>query len=179
MSPFMAPLETIRDVRDTRGQELIIDPETGGRGRPSSYRFPKVGLGWGLPFAANYDEIEVGPLPGSRTANHKGLQTMKRAGLLLFILSIALLDSSVIEAADIDHGRQLARRWCVSCHLVAGNQCQTTTEAPPFATVARKPDFNVNRLASFLLNPYPRMPNMSLTRPEAADIAAYIGSLRK
>ena len=29
------------------------------------------------------------------------------------------------------------------------------------------------------LEPYPRMPNMSLTRAEAADTAAYIGSLRK
>jgi mono/diheme cytochrome c family protein len=99
--------------------------------------------------------------------------------LLLFILSAAVLDGSPGFAADISHGRQLARRWCVSCHLIAANQRQTTTEAPPFATIARRPDFDVNRMASFLLNPYPRMPNMSLTRIEAADIAAYIGSLRK
>jgi mono/diheme cytochrome c family protein len=90
-----------------------------------------------------------------------------------------VLESAAVMAADINHGRQLARRWCISCHLVAANQRQTTTEAPPFATIARRPDFDVNRLATFLLNPYPRMPNMSLTRPEAADIAAYIGSLRK
>jgi mono/diheme cytochrome c family protein len=104
---------------------------------------------------------------------------MKCAGLLLIILSIVPLDSSGVEAADINHGRQLARRWCIGCHLVVGNQRQATTEAPPFATIARRPDFDVNRLASFLLNPYPRMPNMSLTRSEAADIAAYIGSLRR
>jgi mono/diheme cytochrome c family protein len=109
----------------------------------------------------------------------KGDQMTKRASLLLFIFSIAVLESTAVMAADINHGRQLARRWCVSCHLVADNQRKTTTEAPPFATIARRPDFDVNRLASFLLNPYPRMPNMSLTRPEAADIAAYIGSLRK
>jgi mono/diheme cytochrome c family protein len=109
----------------------------------------------------------------------KGDLMTKRASLLLFILSIAGLESSAVVAADISHGRQLARRWCVSCHLVASSQRQTTTEVPPFATIARKPNFDVNRLATFLLNPYPRMPNMSLTRPEAADIAAYIGSLRK
>jgi mono/diheme cytochrome c family protein len=79
----------------------------------------------------------------------------------------------------VNHGRQVARRWCVSCHLVAASQRQTMTEAPPFATIARKPGFDVNRLAAFLLEPYPRMPNMSLTRAEAADTAAYIGSLRK
>ena len=90
----------------------------------------------------------------------------------------AVVDSAPSIAADVNHGRQVARRWCVSCHLVAARQRQTTTEAPPF-TIARKPDFDVKRLAAFLLNPYPRMPNMSLTRAEAADIAAYIGSLRK
>jgi hypothetical protein len=31
----------------------------------------------------------------------------------------------------------------------------------------------------FLLDPHPKMPDMSLTRTEAADIAAYIGSLRR
>jgi mono/diheme cytochrome c family protein len=94
-------------------------------------------------------------------------------------MAAAVVDSAPSIAADVNHGQEVARRWCVSCHVVAGNQGQTTTEAPPFATISRKPDFDVNRLTAFLLNPYPRMPNMSLTRAEAADIAAYIGSLRE
>jgi hypothetical protein len=73
---------------------------------------------------------------------------------------------------------QSSRSIARGSSLLTGNQRQATTEAPPFATIARKPDFDVNRLATFLLNTYPRMPNMSLTRSEAA-IAAYIGSLRK
>ena len=36
-----------------------------------------------------------------------------------------------------------------------------------------------NRLANFLLDPHPKMPNMSLTRTEAADIAAYIRHVRR
>jgi mono/diheme cytochrome c family protein len=83
------------------------------------------------------------------------------------------------QAADIAHGEQLARRWCASCHVVAADQPQPTSEAPPFATIARRPDFDANRLAFFLLEPHPKMPSMSLTRSEAADIAAYIGSLAK
>jgi mono/diheme cytochrome c family protein len=63
--------------------------------------------------------------------------------------------------------------------VVAANQRQTTAEAPPFATIARRPNFDTDRLATFLLNPHPKMPNMSLTRVEAADIAAYIKSLAK
>jgi mono/diheme cytochrome c family protein len=109
----------------------------------------------------------------------KGDQMKKSATVLAFCLAAAVLDGSPGFAADINHGRQLARRWCISCHVVAANQRQSTTEAPPFATIARRPGFDTKRLATFLLNPYPRMPNMSLTRMEAADLAAYIGSLAR
>jgi mono/diheme cytochrome c family protein len=103
----------------------------------------------------------------------------KRATLFGVWLAAAVFDNSAGIAADISHGRQLARRWCISCHVVVSTQRQATTEAPPFATIARKPDFDANRVALFLLNPHPKMPNMSLTRVEAADLAAYIGSLAR
>jgi mono/diheme cytochrome c family protein len=80
-------------------------------------------------------------------------------------------------AADPDHGRTLAERWCVNCHVVGPDQKSATTDAPPFASVARRPDFNESRLAFFLLDPHPKMPNMQLTRDDATDLAAYIASL--
>ena len=95
------------------------------------------------------------------------------------LLGVATLDASVCAAADIQHGEELARRWCAECHVVAPDQQHAIAQAPPFATVAAKPDFDVNRLATFLLEPHPKMPSMNLTRIETADIAAYIGSLRK
>ena len=104
---------------------------------------------------------------------------MRNLSILALLMAAVAVDSAPSIAADVNHGREVARRWCVSCHLVDANQPQTMTEAPPFATIAQKPDFEVNRLTAFLLEPYPRMPNMSLTRAEAADTAAYIGSLRK
>ena len=81
--------------------------------------------------------------------------------------------------ADVQHGATIARRWCSSCHVVASNQRQVTGEAPPFATIARRPDFDQNRLAYFLLDPHPKMPDMGLSRADAADLAAYIASLGK
>lgn len=81
-------------------------------------------------------------------------------------------------AADASNGEALARRWCISCHVVAADQKQLTTEAPPFSTVANKHDFNAGQLALFLLNPHPKMPDMNLTRNEAGDLAAYIATLR-
>jgi len=81
-------------------------------------------------------------------------------------------------AADPDNGERLARRWCTPCHVVASDQRDPTGEAPPFTTIAAKPDFDAAKLAFFLMDPHPKMPNMSLSRTEAADLAAYIASLK-
>lgn len=93
--------------------------------------------------------------------------------------ALAMIAASPSAAADASHGEQLARRWCASCHVVASNQRQPATEAPPFATIAKSTGFDANRLAFFLLAPHPKMPDMSLTRFEAGDIAAYIESFAK
>lgn len=82
-----------------------------------------------------------------------------------------------VLAADAYNGEQLARRWCEPCHVVASDQRQATGEAPPFATIATRPDFDASRIAVFLLDPHPKMPDMSLTRIEAGDLAAYIAKL--
>ncbi|CCE11326.1 Cytochrome c-552 precursor (Cytochrome c552) [Bradyrhizobium sp. STM 3843] len=82
-------------------------------------------------------------------------------------------------AADADHGADLARRWCASCHLVEGTQKQASADVPTFAQIAQRPDFTAEKVAFFLLDPHPKMPNFPLSRLEAADIAAYIGTLRK
>jgi mono/diheme cytochrome c family protein len=99
--------------------------------------------------------------------------------VLIWSIVTAALESSTGLAADPDHGEQLARRWCASCHIVASDQREASSDAPPFATVAHSPNFNVDRFAFFLLDPHPKMPNMSLTRTEATDLAAYIASLAR
>lgn len=83
------------------------------------------------------------------------------------------------EAADANHGGDLARRWCATCHVVDSTQTQASADVPPFATIARGSDFTPEKVAFFLLDPHPKMPSFPLSRTEAADIAAYIGSLRK
>jgi mono/diheme cytochrome c family protein len=81
-------------------------------------------------------------------------------------------------SADAGNGSRLAHRWCEACHIVAPTQRRVGSDmAPPFATIAKRPDFNASQVALFLLNPHPKMPDMSLSRTEAADIAAYIASL--
>ena len=82
------------------------------------------------------------------------------------------------DAADIATGERIATRWCAACHAVGREQPNTRTEAASFVEIARIPEFNERQLAFFLLDPHPKMPDMSLTRGEAADLAAYIHSLK-
>lgn len=81
-------------------------------------------------------------------------------------------------AADVKNGEVLARRWCSPCHVVAPNQQGPTGEAPPFSAIARTPELDAGKLALFLLLPHPKMPDMGLSRRTAADLAAYISSLK-
>ncbi len=54
-------------------------------------------------------------------------------------------------AADVDHGEKLARRWCAACHIVAPDQTHGQDNVPPFATIAKIPGFDADKIALFLL----------------------------
>jgi mono/diheme cytochrome c family protein len=79
----------------------------------------------------------------------------------------------------VEHGRDLAKRWCASCHVVSPDQQSASADVPPFATIAQSLNFDPKRLAYFLLEPHPKMPQMALSRSAADDIAAYIQSLKR
>lgn len=82
-------------------------------------------------------------------------------------------------AADAANGERLARRWCAACHVVAPDQRQVTTDVAPFSEIAGKGPVDAARIAFFLLAPHPKMPDMSLSRSEAEDLAAYITAQRR
>jgi mono/diheme cytochrome c family protein len=107
---------------------------------------------------------------------------MKDADLKLRLIGCCLAMATIAQpvlAADPRNGEQLARRWCEPCHVVAADQREVTGDAAPFASIATRPGFDAGRLAMFLLDPHPKMPDMSLTRVEAADLAAYIATLAR
>jgi mono/diheme cytochrome c family protein len=104
---------------------------------------------------------------------------MRRLHVELFTMAIAGFLGSPAMAADANHGADLAKRWCAACHLVEGAQKQASADVPSFASIARRSDFTPEKVAYFLLDPHPKMPNFPLSRNEAADLAAYIGSLRQ
>ncbi|MBI3705346.1 MAG: cytochrome c [Rhizobiales bacterium] len=94
------------------------------------------------------------------------------AALLSSLVIVTLAD--IAGAADAANGERLARRWCASCHVVAADQRQGNTQAGPFSEMAKVPGLDAGKLALFLLGPHPPMPDMNLSRSEAADLAAYI-----
>ena len=103
---------------------------------------------------------------------------MKVAVRLVGVLAVVAATGFSVGAGagDAKTGRQLAERWCQSCHAIAANQPMAVTEAPPFATIARKPGFDEAKTAAFLLEPHPKMPPIGLSREAAADLAAFIAS---
>jgi mono/diheme cytochrome c family protein len=96
-----------------------------------------------------------------------------------YLIVGAIVAATPAFAADPSNGRRLAERWCEACHVVKPTQVRAATDqAPPFATIAKMPDVDAAKIAFFLLEPHPKMPDMGLSRSEAADLAAYIVSLK-
>ena len=103
---------------------------------------------------------------------------MSKAIRLLAAGSFVLAITTPALAADANNGKEIAKRWCATCHLVESGQTSATDLAPPFAYLAKGPDFDQNKLAFLLLMPHPNMPKVSLNRAEVSDLADYIRSLR-
>ena len=120
---------------------------------------------------------------------HRATQSRRQQPVLAiikyrkFLVAVWLLASippgqaNSAEAPDIDKGKAIAGRWCASCHLVAPDQKQTSADVPSFASIAARPNFSSKAIATFLLDPHPKMPSFALTRQETNDIAEYIASL--
>ena len=94
---------------------------------------------------------------------------------ILPLLAIAASFPALAAPPDPDHGKVIAQRWCAACHDVAAGQKQASADVPSFFYVARHMD--KRDLTSFLTDPHPKMPDMSLTRQEIDDLTAYIRTL--
>src|SRR5262245_17516212 len=101
-----------------------------------------------------------------------------RAAASLFFASSRDRGCISALAADADNGKHLAETRCVTCHIISPSERRVVTDAPPFEAIARKYASNPDTLAFSIIDPHPRM-NVTLTRREAQDVAAYINTLAK
>jgi mono/diheme cytochrome c family protein len=110
----------------------------------------------------------------------EALDRILRTSLLVVCFAfVTVVGPSLSFAADADQGKAIAERWCTGCHVVENEQkSPVTDQAPPFASIARRPDFGANKLALLLLEPHPNMPKLSLSRVEVANLAEYILTLK-
>jgi mono/diheme cytochrome c family protein len=91
----------------------------------------------------------------------------------------AVIGPSASFAADAYQGKDIAERWCTGCHVVEREQkSPAIDQAPPFASIARTPEFDANKLAILLLAPHPNMPKLALSRAEVSNLAEYILTLK-
>jgi len=95
--------------------------------------------------------------------------------LIVFSISFAV---SAALAADASNGARLAETRCATCHAIVPSLRRDVADAPPFEAIARKFAGNREMLTFSILDPHPRM-NVTLTRPEAEDVAAFINTLAR
>jgi mono/diheme cytochrome c family protein len=98
-----------------------------------------------------------------------------RAILLLSAMLVAGIQAAY--AGDIERGRALSLRWCVSCHVVAPDAAGSDA-GPAFASLASRPGQTEQALRNWLAEPHPPMPELDLTAAEFDDLAVYIMSLK-
>jgi mono/diheme cytochrome c family protein len=101
-------------------------------------------------------------------------------GLLAMGLILLSREIAAQHVPDAAAGRQMAERWCSSCHVVGPTQQGgTSSGAPPFTAIANMSSTTAMALRVFLMTPHGRMPDLHLSRDEIDNVAAYILSLRQ
>jgi cytochrome c len=98
------------------------------------------------------------------------------ASLLLAVLSLS--PARADDFGDPIAGRQLADRWCATCHAFPGSTQATATGAPSFSAVAANKAITPLALRAFLQTTHDRMPDLHLSNIEMDDVIAFILSTR-
>jgi mono/diheme cytochrome c family protein len=91
-------------------------------------------------------------------------------GLMLPLLATAAY------GGNAERGKRLAQTTCAACHIVEPNQRDEIADAPPFMVIGKRFGFDADMIVYALVGPHQKM-NFVLRRPEAEDVAAYIGTL--
>jgi mono/diheme cytochrome c family protein len=108
--------------------------------------------------------------------------TARRAVLLaaaLLALGGATVPPQAARAAEVGDaqiGRQLADRWCVTCH---GTTSRGSDAAPSLSRLMRGRSTDEARLRNWLQAPHPPMRGIELSRQQTEDIIAWLRQLAR
>ena len=99
--------------------------------------------------------------------------------LAVAAVATVLISQASAHAANLKKGSQLAQSLCSQCHVVTSSGRGGWTNAPSFPAIADMPNTTAASLQSFIQKPHMNMLNLGRPPAEAADLAAYILSLKQ
>ena len=123
---------------------------------------------------------KISPLP-TKTMESRQTGDARRflPAFLLAMLLATGIQPQKAHAGDAEEGREIATRWCSSCHNVGtGDRPAASDAVPTFDSIAQRDNFNRVQLEAWIGNPHPPMPNFNLSRDEIDSLVSYIESLR-
>lgn len=91
-------------------------------------------------------------------------------------VALPLLAATAADAGNPERGRELAERWCTSCHVVA-EDVPGGTIGPAFSAMIHLRGRTEEQLKGKIIAPHDPMPDFGLAKTEIEDITAYIASL--
>ncbi len=92
-------------------------------------------------------------------------------------MALIAATTAAASAQDADRGRELAERWCVTCHVIGPNVAGGDA-GPAFESVANRDGQTLGGILAWLFEPHPPMPDLLLSPFDYRDLAAYVMSLR-
>jgi mono/diheme cytochrome c family protein len=94
-------------------------------------------------------------------------------------LALAASLPTVAPAQDAARGAELAKRWCVNCHVVERLPATAPADGlPTFPALANAPGQSADHLRAAMNPQHSRMPDFALGKTQQDDLVAYILSLR-
>ncbi len=91
----------------------------------------------------------------------------------------AAAQSPPLEEGDPLAGKEVARAWCASCHVVEANPNRAIAgSVPSFFAIADRPTSTADGLRAFLATQHGRMPNLNLSNANIENTIAYILTLK-
>lgn len=110
-----------------------------------------------------------------KRANH-----FKRTAIVLVgVAMLTMTNTAPTEAANIEHGKRLARLHCARCHSIDKVSPSPLSIAPPFRTLhERYPiDSLEEALAEGIVTGHPGMPEFQFRGDQIGDFLAYLKTL--
>ena len=99
--------------------------------------------------------------------------------LLGILIASTVCASLRAQGQDLQGGRLLAQRVCAECHAVQRHEPSSpNAQAPTFQQLSSTPGMTSAALSVAFATPHAGMPMFRLTPEQAADLIAYILSLR-